>query len=253
MIFAYLFIICFIIYCIYFINKTRLPSIYCLMITGKKDREEFAKQSIINFKRQSYKHKFLIIVNHGNRITYDSENNIIEILIPKKKLGTMRNMALDLVPPDAIWTTWDDDDWRSDDYLHTLFKALSTKRYLMYRNRLDHNLNTNFTYTAHIPTGTYIFFCYKNPVMKYDELDTKEDAIIKKYILQRMDKTIIYDNDPSIYIRFIHKNNTSVYVNPYKENTYNHTNKAVYFETKATDEHIRYVNNIKKKYYHNVK
>lgn len=228
------------------------------MITGKKNREMFAKQSIVNFNKQTYKNKFLVIINHGKTIpTIKAQNNIIEIMLQKQmRLGTMRNLALHLVPPGAIWTTWDDDDWRSDDYLLTLFKAMNkdpSKRYLMYTNRLDHNINTNFSYNVEIPSGTYIFFCYKDPLMKYDDLDTKEDAITKKYILQKSHQTVIYKNDPSIYIRFIHNNNTSLYVNPQKTKINYYKNKEIYFEKDATAEQVQYIDTVKKKYYNNVK
>lgn len=228
------------------------------MITGKNGRESFAKTSVINFKEQSYKNKYLIIVNHGKPVlNRNNKDNIFEINVEKTKLGTMRNIALELVPPDAIWTTWDDDDWRSKNYLSILFHQLNkdtSKKCLMYKNRLDHNLNTNFTYQVHIASGTYIFFCYKDPYLRYDDLDTKEDAKTKQQILEKGSETIIYDNDPSLYIRFVHNNNTSVYVSALKTQIRSHElNTHIYLESDANIRNISYVNFIKKKYYDNVK
>ena len=223
------------------------------MITGKSNREDFfAKTAVVNFDLQTYQNKHLIIINEGKTKTllkYDNSNKI-EIFVKKTTLGKLRNIALELVPPNAIWTTWDDDDWRCQDYLSILFHALNknkSKRYLMYTKRIDHNLNNNFTYEVHIPSGTYIFFCYKDPMLKYDNLDTKEDAITKQYILGRLEKTLIYENDATLYIRFVHNNNTSVYVDKFKKCTANYKKKSSYFEYNATNLQKQYVNKIKKK------
>ena len=89
--------------------------------------------------------------------------------------------------------------------------------------------------------------------MRYDDLDTKEDAITKKYILRNIHHTVIINNDPMIYIRFIHKNNTSVYVDPNKTRIVDSKNKLLYSEHESTSIHKRYVDKIKKKYYDNVK
>lgn len=226
------------------------------MVTGKANREEFAKISVHNFDRQTFARKYLVIVNHGtNHILPENTANKVEIMMEKTSLGNLRNAALELVPPHAVWTTWDDDDWRSDDYLSVLFGALDsdrTKRNLMFTRRIDHNLNNNFTYQVYIPSGTFIFFCYKDPMLQYAELDTKEDANVKQYLLREMlSKTMVYDNDPRLYIRFIHKNNSSVYLDNTKSKITKYSNMSPYFELEATDGHSNYVKSTKKKYYNN--
>ena len=230
--------------------------IYCLMITGNDERFEFARTSVINFDKQTYKNKYLVIINEGDRnILTHATKNKIEVHIKNTSLGAMRNIALEFVPPDAIWTTWDDDDWRSDQYLETLYNALAkntNKKYLMFTRRIDHNLNNDFTYQVHLPSGTFIFFCYKDPLLKYDDLPTKEDAVVKQYLLKKkIDQLMIYENDPKLYIRFVHKNNTSVYLDKGKSKINKYSIKSPYFEYDAYKDHINYVNIIKKKYYNN--
>ena len=40
-------------------------------------------------------------------------------------LGDLRNISLSYVPNNEIWTTWDDDDWRSSNYLSILCKMMT--------------------------------------------------------------------------------------------------------------------------------
>jgi hypothetical protein len=232
------------------------PSVYCLMITGKdSDRSYFAQISVNNFNRQTYKNKHLVVVNHGNIPVIDAQSpdNISEIFVPRDTtLGRMRNMSLERVPEGAIWTTWDDDDWRSDDYIQTLYNELRahpTKMYLMYCNRLEHNFNTDFSYNVSIPSGTYIFFAIKCPNIKYAEIMVKEDSPVKRFMYNNMDKTVIYKtNDPLLYIRFVHKNNTSLYID-YSKTEIVTNNQGVVFENNVNTQQENYINSIKKMYY----
>ena len=242
-------------------KKNSLIPVYCLMITGKDEqRFNFAKIAIKNFLIQSYKNKYLIIINEGNeklinKYSHWEQKHILEIIINRKinnlTLGDLRNISLQYVPPNAIWTTWDDDDWRHVDYITILYNELikSGKKYLMYKNRIDHNFNTNFKYRVHIYTGGYIFFMFNDPNIYYDSLDTKEDMIVKKYIMKQKNsnKVFIYDNDPKLYIRFIHKNNTSLFIDPSKKKLI--TNNFIKETNVSSSENI-YVNKIITTYYH---
>jgi hypothetical protein len=226
------------------------------MVTGfNDDRIRFAKASLENFFQQSYVNKKIIIINQSNEHVFSKEKkhqNVIEMMVRKTDLGILRNLALELVPPNAIWTTWDDDDWRSSTYLEILEKELSrdpTKKVLMYTNRLEHNVLTNFTWRVKIPSGSYIFFMYNNPSIKYENIANKEDAIIKKTVSQNMHETVIFDNpEYAMYVRFVHGNNTSVYVDSTKNNLMKYKNNSL-IETDSTREEKKYVNVVKKMFY----
>lgn len=232
------------------------PSIYCVMVTGFNDaRVRFAKASLENFFQQSYVNKKIIIINQSNETIFSKEKhnpNVIEMMVKRTALGILRNIALELVPPNAIWTTWDDDDWRASKYLETLETHLSRdpmKKVLMYTNRLEHNVLTNFTWRVKIPSGSYIFFMYNNPSIRYDNVANKEDVIIKKTISETNHQTVIFNNpDYAMYVRFVHGNNTSVYVNETKNNLMKYKNNSV-IETKATINDKKYVNIVKQMFY----
>lgn len=235
------------------------PPIYCLMISGKNDlRRRFAKVAIENFYTQDYSNKFMVIINEGNVSLFDEniqkynkiKNRVIEVMINKKQLkltlGDLRNISLQFVPINAIWTTWDDDDWRRRDYLSIMGKELikSNMKYLMYKHRIDHNFNTNMSYKITLENGTFIFFAWKDPFLKYDSLEKKEDVVVKNYILTNNNKLMLYDNDPRLYIRFVHKDNTSVFVDKSKTSILPLSKNSNYKEFELTDIEQQYVNEI---------
>ena len=238
-------------------NNIVFDDIYCLMVTGKDDvRYKFAQIAVKNFKLQTFPNKYLIIINEGDKnISSIDERNILEIHIDKKKmsLGELRNISLEFVPMNAIWTTWDDDDWRSNDYLNILYKQLkSTKSdIIMFQNRLEHNFNTNYTWISRLNSGFILFFKYKKWYDKFDDVDYNEELTLKKYILKNS-KYYVFNNIPNIYLRFVHLNNTSVYVNPQK-NKINDTIKNIdYKEYDASLSNKQYVKHIVKKYYRDI-
>ena len=231
-------------------NENKDP-IYCVMITGKdKSRWDFAHIAIDNFKRQSYPNKRLIIINEGESLM-KMEDNILEVKLDDREkkgitLGDMRNIAFEFIPDNAIWTLWDDDDWRSDDYLEYLYKNLQDKDYVLFTKRLEHNLNTGFTWIMELKSGFVILFGRKKATdkCKYESKDVNEDVMLKKYIIDNLKFKLIADNDPKIYIRMVHKSNTSLLVNQNKSWVKDTSKNKVYYEYDASDDDVRYVKNI---------
>ena len=238
-----------------FVFREAHPPVYCLMVTGKNNdakRHAYAQVSVRNFQQQTYSNKHLIIINEGDRRVLKSDTqNTVEMTVKGQTLGGLRNIALEIVPPNAIWTTWDDDDWRASTYLDTLFSKLNSdprKRYLMYCNRIDYNVNTNFAHRVKIPSGTYIFFAYKDPLIRYDATHTKEDAVVKRYILSQGERTTLYtDNSYMMYVRFVHGTNTSVFVDVRKSKV-NRNLGGYVVEGDVTRQERAYVDLVKKNY-----
>ena len=247
------------------VQKVFTP-IYCLMITGKTEqRRQFAKIALKNFNIQTYPNKYLVIINedfhsslknHANKQKLD---NVMEVMINKQDhgltLGDLRNISLEMVPPNAIWTTWDDDDWRHETYLEVLYNRLKTnpsRKYLLYQNRLEHNFKTGFSWKVRIRNGTSIIFAYKDPDIRYDSWNVNEDVVVKKYILSRVStgESIIYDNDPLLYVRFVHTDNTSIYVDSKKKRIRDPvSNMSNVIEYEALLRDIKYIHNVIKKHY----
>lgn len=218
--------------------------VYCVMITGKDARLNFAEIAIKNFKKQDYQKKKLIIINEGKQLNV-SDPDILEISITNRKqkkmtLGDMRNLAFEFIPEGALWTLWDDDDWRSDNYLTYLYNRLGSNDYIFFTKRIEHNLNTNFTWVMELKSGFVIMFGRKNWELKYYSSEYNEDIPLKQDVKAKT-KYVIIDNDPKIYVRMVHKTNTSVMTNQKKDSLKNTTNNKNYFEYNATQEIVDYV------------
>ena len=225
------------------------------MITGHiKDRRKFALKSVENFLTQSYKNKHLIILNQdiNTSLLKNDYSNILEVKIDNtnKTLGELRNISLQLVPPNAIWTVWDDDDYRDPHYISTMVNQMykTNSDFLMFQNRIEYNLNNDFTFKLTLKSGLMTFFAKYNPYLQYENVSTSEDKKMKSYALNNL-KVYIFNNNPLLYVRAIHKNNTSVYVMHDKNNLKNTKNNKVYFENNLTKYEKELVNNIIYKYY----
>ena len=196
--------------------------VYAIMVTGKtNERMRFARMAIQNFKDQTYPNKKLIILNHhpSHVLVHAPDPNILEVRIdktPMLTLGGLRNMALNMVPIDALWTPWDDDDLRAPHFLAYLVKHLRHEDYAVsFANRLEVNLTNGFVWgvtlrgqgTVHILSRAY------DRRINYLDKDTMEDVNLYKDIT-RYGHTIrvITDNDPALYVRTVHGDNTSLYV-----------------------------------------
>jgi len=252
-------LICLIIYAssIEQLQNTTPTHIYCLMVTCSDSREQFAKIAIQNFLLQTHPHKHLIIINHGKYPVSNGEENVFEKLVTKhnRTLGDLRNESLTYVEGDNnIWTPWDDDDWRSENYLQLLYENLGTRDVLLIRNRIEVNLINKFMWKSKLASGYFWCFARKKTKLQYDSLNTLEDFVIKKNIYNGNMSLVLYENDPKLYIRTIHGKNTSIFVdeNKYKITNPNVANNTDYTEYEVTNEEQMYVNNILEKYYKNV-
>ena len=226
------------------------PPIYCIMITGKDEtRYKFAKIAVQNFDSQTYKNKVMIIINHGDRkILTRNRHDVHEYFIDKKHftLGDLRNIAFEFVPKDALWIPFDDDDWRRHDYLSLLESHMysSNADAVFLHNRIDHNINTNFTYLAHFESGSPHLLCKNIDVLRYLTKDTLEDVDVQKNLIKLNKTFVVVHNEPALYVRFIHRTNTSTYVNARKNDIVAYSPTSNYKESHASAAQASYVSKI---------
>jgi hypothetical protein len=242
-----------------------LPDIYCIMITNKS-RERFINVAINNFLLQTYKKKKLVILNHSNDFEVLSQErkdllgidkvgtDVNELHIDRDShhfsLGALRNLALDLfVPDESVWTTFDDDDWRSPSYVTDLYRQMSNNNLdlVFLKNRLEHNMNNGYTFKSQFSNGRAFFLAKKYEKIRnlYDDVDALEDTqIAVKYRNYGKNKIGTFNNDASLYIRMIHSNNTSIYVHPEKKEIINYAPTNDYHEHEASTKEKEFVNKI---------
>ena len=223
-------------------NKTLHP-IYAIMITGKDTcRTEYAKLAVQNFFNQTYPNKYLIIINHGHRNVMPQSNinlpNVIEIYIDKKhmKLGDLRNIALEIVPYNALWMPWDDDDYRAPELMFELYKKVKHNILVSLSTRCEYNKLTEYIWQIFMHHGMPIFLAKKHYKLRYLSKDTMEDTQILTDA-KSIGHVKIIKNKPDIYIRLIHNNNTSLYVDKTKDNIVNVYNSI--YKEKELDKHTK--------------
>lgn len=218
--------------------------VYCIMITGKDtDRIRLARKSVQNFIEQDYKFKKLVIINHHSEsVVSNPEGAVYEFKVPKagNTLGDLRNIALQLVPIDAIWTVWDDDDYRSPDYLSVLYSQMKRTNadVVLFTNRYEYNSNTKFVWEMQLTTGFVTVFAKQDMRIRYLQKDSMEDTQLIDDFRKLEKKIYIYENDPMMYIRLVHSNNTSKYVNKEKTSINRHVG-TTYNEKDVADPTIR--------------
>lgn len=202
--------------------------ITCIMITGGDPaREKYVKLSIQNFREQSHKDKHLVIINHGPE-SMSSDimmmYNVTEINIDKTKnttLGDLRNLAFEYVPYNGLFCVWDDDDYRSPDFLKIMYRAMRSNAAsaVCFTRRLEYNLNNGFGWETFWNAGFVHVLARKYYAIKYESKDTMEDLRLLQTMRSVYNVHTISDNDPRMYVRLIHRTNTSLYVDVDKSTT----------------------------------
>jgi hypothetical protein len=236
------------------------PRIYCIMITGKnEDRYKFVNIAMSNFEQQTYRNKHLLIINHGNRrsLASSERSDVTEIMFSKNDhmtLGDMRNFSLDLVPLHALWTIWDDDDWRHPRYLELMHKNMvdHDADAVFIKNRLDYNLGNHFVYRARFERGMPFVLAKKIDAIRYLSKESLEDIRLLNDFELYDKKVYMINNDPRWYIRTIHGQNTSIYVDAQKSSIVNYSHESAYREFDVTDKEKRYSQDIVGRYFRNI-
>lgn len=233
------------------------PPVYCLMVTGKDEKRlAYARQiGIANFDLQDYPNKHMIIVNHGKKPVLDRpQDNIYEIMVekgPDMTLGDLRNISLDLVPLNACFSIFDDDDWRVPNYLSFLVDhMLKTHSIAVFlKNRIEYNLANGYTFRSHFRNGNTHILAMKLDRLRYTSVDTLEDVHLQEDIASFKKKYTAIDNDPRMYVRIIHQNNTSPFATDNRADIVRYSPNGNYWESEASSEEKDYAAKIARERY----
>lgn len=220
----------------------KINDIYCLMITGKEGREHFVPKAILNFLDQSEFHKKLIVINHGKKSIIElsplADNfRIKEIKTDQSlNLGQLKNLGLSYIPEGCLFCPWDDDDIRDRHFLKFLRSRLRFPYSAVFlNNRYEYNSNNGFCYRSFFRDGMPVFLGFKNKNWKYLERDTLEDVSLQKDLISLGKIYQKIDNPSLFYIRIIHDNNTSPYVNKNRKEIRIYTENNPYQEFSVSE------------------
>lgn len=227
-------------YRVYSLLEDDKPTIYAVMVTsGDSHRRLFIPSALKNFHSQDYGKKKLIIINHGNSsVLHSSHPDVTELMVDKtgRTLGDLRNIALQHVPPNALWITFDDDDLRSEDYFSLLYDYLRffDADAVTLRNNVTYNLNNGYIYKNRFENGMYYILMKNFNPQLYTRKDDGEDSHIREIFRPLNKKLVLIDNDPMMYIRTFHGRNTSMYVDQKKDVLIKSTDDDEYKEYPVT-------------------
>lgn len=200
------------------------PCISAVMITGKSpERYALARVAVSAFLRQTYTHRRLSIVNHGDEPVMTSELTEALTRVPKghrvgvsenclrlkagMTLGDLRNRALQNIGSGLV-VIWDDDDYARHDYMETMYDAWHPGYVVLMQNQIRHDLENNRSCVKTVRSGHVgqSFFELKADRQEmYQSLHKHEDAVLIKEHFG--DKIITIRNDPCLYVRNFHGNN----------------------------------------------
>lgn len=183
--------------------------IYGLMVTGKHlVRRPMAYQAIRNFSDQTWPDKHLNVVNTGYRVSPKGNFTHCEIGIPNRILGSLRNAALEYVPNKAVWVQWDDDDYRRNDAIALQYDQLPKTEFAccILQNQIRYDFELNAAWDARSKTGFAGTIMARHTTLIYKPIAIGEDDnYFQRYTL--IGEANVWDNPPSLYIRFIHGKN----------------------------------------------
>lgn len=194
-----------------------LPKVSCLMITA--DRKRLFSRSLLSYRRQTYPHKELLIIDDGNEdlgpLLQDLPPEEVKYLKIEKKpgniLGYLRNLSLQEAFGDFI-TQWDDDDWYHPDRLQTQVEALlqgydacCLSNTLMH---IDAEPFFHHPYISFFKKGTPGSIMHRrDPSIRYPEIPRSEDDVyLKAWAQQKYFK--LSESYAHLFIRCFHGKNT---------------------------------------------
>jgi glycosyltransferase involved in cell wall biosynthesis len=200
-------------------SHLRLPLISCLCVT--KNRPKLLERAIACFNGQTYQNKQLVILYDDNDLETSNwiSNNYLGNLIkivkvstnPKKKLGAVRNLAVEYADGEFV-CQWDDDDWYH-------INRISLQYQMLVKNNKQGSVLTQYLMFNEKENKAYISFkrnywegslmCEKRMFLErqYDNISRGEDTPFVEY-LYNSNKLAKIENMANIFLYVFHGNNT---------------------------------------------
>ena len=189
--------------------------VFALLVTGKHpEREALARGAVEGFLHQSYRNRVLVVVDDGEQpldlsaVPPDRKR----IIRPsgRRTLGELRNLALDTVPADGLWTYWDDDDWYHPARITAQRKVLDTFGVpaCLLTWQVKYSLPHDVAYVDGYRGGfAGSLLSRKHPTLRFPPWAAAEDSAYLDALKQAW-PWYAWNNPPHLMLRFFHGTNT---------------------------------------------
>ena len=195
-------------------DRRREP-VFALLVTGKDAaREPMARGAVVSFLNQDYGNRFLVVVDDGERpldlSAVPAERRLLIRPPGRRPLGELRNLGLDAIPADALWTYWDDDDWRHPAQMTAQRRVLDTLGVpaCLLTRQVKYSLPHDVAYVDRHPGGfAGTLMSRKHPTLRFPPWAAAEDSAYLDALKQDW-SWYPWDNPPHLMLRFFHGANT---------------------------------------------
>lgn len=195
-------------------DRRREP-IFALMVTGKHpQRQPLARGAVASFLNQDHGNRFLVVVDDGERpldlSAVPTERRLVIRPSGRRPLGELRNLGLEAIPTGALWTYWDDDDWRHPRQMtaqRTVLDTLGVPACLLTR-QVKYSLPRDIAYVDRHPGGfAGSLMSRKHPTLRFPPWAAGEDSAYLDALKQDW-SWYPWNNPPHLMLRFYHGANT---------------------------------------------
>ncbi len=195
------------------------PLVSCLMVT--RNRTRLARRALKCFAKQTWTPKELVVVDDGSedyepilapfRDRFPIRYHRLKA-DPSRRLGALRNVALDLANG-AYCAQWDDDDWYHPRRLTAQVEAIerqnldaSVLRWTLMH--IDSPAFVEHPYRTQLRRGTPGSIVHRRTAVRYHNLSRREDSIFRRELAAAMRVGIVQPPHSHLFIRCFHGANT---------------------------------------------
>jgi hypothetical protein len=128
----------------------------------------------------------------------------------RRSLGALRNLGLEAIPEAALWTYWDDDDWRHPHALTAQRRVLDITgvQTCLLTNQVKYSLVHDIAYVDRHPGGfAATLLGSKHPSIRFPDAAAGEDSAYLKE-LKASCPWYPWNNPPHLFLRLFHGANT---------------------------------------------
>lgn len=206
-------------------NREMKP-VYAMMVTGKdRQRIGWAQRQVHYFLQEmNYPAdlKYMLIANEHPSLSVCKRDchHVQEFQVEDRNhttLGEIRNQLITHVPKGSYCFVLDDDDYLDPDWILRMLSAWPNDgtALIQFSNRLNHNLLTHSSWKSHFRSGFVHFLGDVDRLraiqFRYASQNTLEDLVLHRLQIGKQ-RHVWTNNDPALYVRYVHNNNTSVFV-----------------------------------------